>query len=172
VAAVKPKQEWETATERTDRELAMRGTVRCALCGWSATGSMKDVIKDQIEHRESHGVEHHPDVAKRSRNAKRSKGAQQRVKDRARAKRVAKLVEFVEAQGGMLDRDALLKEHPEFAPLLPDALASGDLVKRMKGVGTRTDTGVQTFIALPDATIDGREPAVAPASPALAEALA
>ena len=89
--AIVPKAKPVSAAERDERALAQPGVGRCALCPWGFAGSMKDVIAAQAEHRESHGVESHPDVRKVSRNVKRAKVVHAaRVKRSADARRVRK----------------------------------------------------------------------------------
>jgi hypothetical protein len=89
--AVVPKVEALTVEQQWERDLARQGTGRCRICGWSFTGSMSEVIEAQAAHRE---VEHpealsHPDVLRRSRNAKRQRAklAERRAKSATVRKR-------------------------------------------------------------------------------------
>jgi predicted nucleic acid-binding Zn ribbon protein len=51
----------------------MSARVACALCPWEITGDdLKKLIPEQLKHRATHNVTHHPEVAKQSRNAKRN----------------------------------------------------------------------------------------------------
>jgi hypothetical protein len=92
--AVVPKVESLTVAQRRERDLTREGTGRCRICGWSFTGSMSEVIEAQAVHREAEHPEAvpHPDVLRRSRNAKRQRAklAERRAKSATLRKRLAK----------------------------------------------------------------------------------